>query len=34
MSAMESMEKERAQRAPEKIITEIAAAGPFFPAEE
>lgn len=32
--AMRSIEEERINRAPEKIITELAAAGPFYPAEE
>lgn len=32
--AMQSIEKERVNRAPEKIITEIVSAGPFYPAEE
>lgn len=31
--AMNSIERERVRRAPDIIITEIAAAGPFFPAE-
>lgn len=32
--ATESIQEERVKRAPEKIITEIADAGPFYPAEE
>lgn len=32
--AENSIEEERVRRAPEKIITEIAKSGPFYPAEE
>lgn len=32
--AIKSIEEERVKRAPEVIITELAAAGPFYPAEE
>lgn len=32
--ALESMQEERVKRAPEKIITELQPAGPFYPAEE
>lgn len=32
--ATDSIKEERVRRAPEKIITEIAQAGPFHPAEE
>lgn len=32
--AMQSIQEERVNRAPEKIITEIVSAGPFYPAEE
>lgn len=34
ISATESIDEERIRRAPEAIITEIGAAGPFYPAEE
>lgn len=32
--AIESINEEKVKRSPEVIITEIAAAGPFYPAEE
>lgn len=32
--AFESINEEKIKRSPEVIITEIAAAGPFYPAEE
>lgn len=32
--ALASIKEEKVQRAPEKIITELAKAGPFYPAEE